>query len=355
MFGKQPKDVHRHGKLVNSLFTSFLNLSFASPLFIKCHEKIPTYLSDTIANSTADQYFLAFQRYSKFCVENGFPALPADKEVVLAYFVYLAEEKSSLSAVYTARSAIRHYALIHRPSIPSPTDSDDVALVVRSIRRNLAKPVKKREPTSKPILIKLIDNLLQGDQLKDSDFNINVDIWQVVTKTVFKFYTFARFEEILDLKKSDFDFLENGDVEIVIPKAKNNQFHDARKVYISKSDDIYCPVNLFKKYFMMIGSDLDHYFIPKIAHNLVYLDQPTCYPYCLNKFRTALFSIGISNFMDYGEHSDKIGGLSAAANAGCDTYALQVHGRLKSDNIPKMYHKKSISFKKRVSLALNNL
>jgi hypothetical protein len=142
MFGKQPKDVHRHGKLVNSLFTSFLNLSFASPLFVKCHDKIPTYLSDTIANSTADQYFLAFQRYSKFCVENGIPALPANKEVVLAYFVYLAEEKSSLSAVYTARSAIRHYALIHRPSIPSPTDFEDVALVVRSIRRNLAKPVK---------------------------------------------------------------------------------------------------------------------------------------------------------------------------------------------------------------------
>ena len=62
MFGKQPKDVHRHGKLVNSLFTSFLNLSFASPLFVKCHDKIPTYLSDTIANSTADQYFLAIQR-----------------------------------------------------------------------------------------------------------------------------------------------------------------------------------------------------------------------------------------------------------------------------------------------------
>ena len=53
--------------------------------------------------------------------------------------------------------------------------------------------------------------------------------------------------------------------------------------------------------------------------------------------------------MDYGEHSDKIGGLSAAANAGCDTYALQVHGRLKSDNIPKI-NKKFISFKNCVSL-----
>jgi hypothetical protein len=138
--------------------------------------------------------------------------------------MYLAEEKSTLSAVYTARSAIRHYSLIHRTSIPSPTDSEDVALVVRSIRRNLAKPVKKRKPTSKPILIKLIYNLLQGDQVKDSDFIINIDIWQVVTKTVFKFHTFARFEKILDLKKSDFDFFENGDVEIVIPKEKTISF-----------------------------------------------------------------------------------------------------------------------------------
>ena len=65
---------------------------------------------------------------------------------------------------------------------------------------------------------------MQGDQVKDSDFIINIDIWQVVTKTVFKFHTFARFEKILDLKKSDFDFFENGDVEIVIPKEKTISF-----------------------------------------------------------------------------------------------------------------------------------
>ena len=102
MFGKKPKDPKRHSNLVTSLFTSFLNLNFASPLFVKCHEKIPEYLADNIAKSTADQYYLSFMRYSKFCTSNGFAALPIDKEVVLAYFIFLAEEKSSLASVLTS-------------------------------------------------------------------------------------------------------------------------------------------------------------------------------------------------------------------------------------------------------------
>ena len=354
MFGKKPKDPKRHSNLVTSLFTSFLNLNFASPLFVKCHEKIPEYLADNIAKSTADQYYLSFMRYSKFCTSNGFAALPIDKEVVLAYFIFLAEEKSSLASVLTSRSAIRHYGIINQPHLPCPTDSLDISLVVRSIQRKLGKPVKKANPTTKPIIVKLIDTL-EGDQLLTSDFKKNIDIWQVVTKTVFKFYSFARFEEILILRKSDFLFFDNGDVEVTISKAKNNQFHEARTSYICKSDDKYCPVNLFKKYFLRIDSDLDHLFVPRISYDLVYLNEQTNYAYCLSKFRKALFNIGIQDFMDYGEHSDKGGGISSAANAGVDTYALQVHGRLKSDCIPKLYHKKSISFKQRVSTVLNNL
>jgi hypothetical protein len=355
MFGKSPKDKNRHKRLVDRLHTSSLNLSFATPAFINYHHKVKDYIADTVAHSTADQYFLAFNRYSAFCVENGFPALPADKEVISAYFVYLAEDKQSLSAVYMARAAIRHYSLIYQPDIMSPTDNVDVCHVVRSIKRRLSKPVKKAEPTTKSIIILLITSLLQGDQLKDHSFDKPIDVWQVVVKTVFKFYSFARFEEILELKKSHFNFLESGDVEITIPKAKNNQFHDARTVYIAKSNDDFCPVNLFVKYFLMIGSDIDHYFVPRISYGLVYLLEKTCYPYCLTKFREALLSIGVENFMDFGEHSDKVGGLSAAANAGCDIYELQTHGRLASDHIPKLYHKRSLSLKQRVSQVLNRL
>ena len=161
---------------------------------------------------------------------------------------------------------------IYQPHLPCPTDSLDISLVVRSIQRKLGKPVKKANPTTKPIIVKLIDTL-EGDQLLTSDFKKNIDIWQVVTKTVFKFYSFARFEEILILRKSDFLFFDNGDVEVTISKAKNNQFHEARTSYICKSDDKYCPVNLFKKYFLRIDSDLDHLFVPRISYDLVYLNE----------------------------------------------------------------------------------
>jgi hypothetical protein len=79
------------------------------------------------------------------------------------------------------------------------------------------------------------------------------------------------------------------------------------------------------------------------------------YGYCLDKYRRALRLCGVENWKDFGEHSDRIGGLSAAANAGCSIDDLQVQGRWKTDSMVKIYHKRSLQRKKKVSLVLNSL
>ena len=106
---------------------------------------------------------------------------------------------------------------------------------------------------------------------------------------------------------------------------------------------------------MRINLKKDHVFLPRIVNGSVYLQQKTSYMFCLNNFRKALKEVGVKVFMKFGEHSNKAGGLSEAANAGCLLHDLQIHGRWKSDSMPKMYCKRSLEARRTVSKVLNDL
>ena len=56
--------------------------------------------------------------------------------------------------------------------------------------------------------------------------------------------------------------------------------------------------------------------------------------------------------MSYGEHSAKIGGISTAANAGCSAEDIQFQGRYASDRMPKIYRKRSLENKRKVTAIL---
>ena len=356
MFGNAPKDPNRVQNLISSLRHSNLNLNFASDSFIRNHNKISEFIEEGLASSTNECYFLAFQRYSKFCSDNGFPSLPLEEDVVATYFIYLSEEKQSLASIYTARSALRRFSLVYRPNDFPITDGANITMIVQCAKRRLSKPVKKSKALEMHHLKAIIDKFLVEDHLKSDNFSVNLDHWHLVAKTVVKFHTFARFEEIAALKKSNFEFQENGVIKITFNKAKNNQYFQAKESYLKPSNNLrYCPVNIIKKYFLRINSLLDHFFVPKLAFKKAFLSKPTSYMYCITKYRAALKSIGVVDYLDYGEHSDKIGGLSAALNAGCDLYSLQRHGRWKTDSVVKTYHDQSLSRRLRVSGILNDL
>ena len=195
--------------------------------------------------------------------------------------------------------------------------------------------------------------VLKGDHLKDSKFEVKISEWSTVVKTLVKFHCLARFEEMIELRKSNFKFLENGDCEVTFVKGKCNQFHDANMVTIAASNDFYCPVRIIKTYFKVVNSTYDHFLYPCIRKDEVLLDVPASYNYSLKKLRDTLKLLGIQDFLEYSEHSERTGGLSTAANAGVSLDLLQVQGRWKSDKVPKMYHKKSLQMKRKISNVLN--
>lgn len=355
MFGNKPKDGSRVKDLVEAVRAPSLVSESVTEEFLRYNDKVSGYLASSLAVSTENCYYLSFMRFSKFCSENNVLSLPAEPEVLMTYMVKIAEEANSAKPALTFRSAIRHYSLIHRPDLPSPTDRADVQFLIKSLERKFAVPVEKKQPTTIFILKKLIDKLLNGDQKRFFGFKVSVEDWQIVAKTVLKFHCFARFEEVLGLKRSNFDFFKNGDLEITVPKSKNNQFFDAKKVIIAGVGGIYCPVLILQKYFLVLQPTCkDFYFLPKIVKGQPILDQQSSYSYCLAKWRSALERIGENSSL-FGEHSDRIGGLSEAANAGCSQNDLQSQGRWKSAGMPAVYHKKSLLLKRNVSATLSTL
>ena len=351
----QNNNEERMVERVNVMRSSNLNLTGVTREFESSHNKINSYLATKLAKSTDGVYLSSFTKFEKFCTQNNVVALPSHPETIMTYFIQISEKSKSVSPVLTARSAIKRFNLLHRPNSKSPTDSSDVKDVVDSISRQYAKPVTKSQPTQKEFLNKLIDKYLSGDHLRNSDFKIGIDKWQVVAKSIVKFHCFARFEEAIDLKKSNFEFLSNGDVKVHFVKGKVTQRHDANDNVIAARNDFYCPVNVIKKYFVRIGSSLDHYFIPKIDNGNVYLTMPASYDYCLSELRKALKDIGVNNWKKFGEHSDRCGGISAAANAGVSLESIQMHARMKSAETVKMYFKQNQQTKRNISNVLNSI
>ena len=85
------------------------------------------------------------------------------------------------------------------------------------------------------------------------------------------------------------------------------------------------------------------------------MNEKATYKYCLDRLRGALERVGVMNFRDFGEHSDRVGAASLAANEGISTDMLQVQGRWASEEMPKRYHKKSKQKKRLISNLFNRV
>ena len=252
MFGMRRKQSGREENLVSSIRSSTLCLNGVSENFLRNHRKINATLLNGVKKGSLEGYYLAFNRYAAFCDRSNVPSLPAHPEIIMTYFIEISERLGSENPVLQARSAIRFFSLLFRPDLPSPTDRSDVGLCVRSIKLKFSKPVKKSEPMTTEILRKMVDTILRGEQLKSNNFCLPISEWMVVVKSLVKFHCIARWEEVIELKKSNLNFLENGDCVITFVKGKCNQFHDANQVTLAASGNRYCPVNILKTYLFVI-------------------------------------------------------------------------------------------------------
>ena len=123
---KKSKDPSRVINLVQAVRQPN-SLGGVSEEFDSYNAKISSYLSSSLAPSTSESYFLSFNRFSKFCLENNVP-VPTNVEVFMTFLIKISEEAVSAAMAKLMRSAVRHFNILNNPSQPSPTDREDISL-----------------------------------------------------------------------------------------------------------------------------------------------------------------------------------------------------------------------------------
>ena len=329
--------------------------------------KLPEWLAKTKAPQTETNYYLSFQRFATFCEENGRQPLPSAVADILVYFMKVGEESESSATVLQARSAIRHYNVIHDASTPPPTDDPLVGLVVEAITRQYVKPVTKKLPTSVELVKRIVHLLVNKDVYRSrGDFRESITDWRLAVQTLFKFVCFARFEETVELRKNNFKLLPSGDLEVTFFKGKNyNSFHP-RSCVIAKLGGPFCPVRLISKYWERLNypAGVNGVFLPAVQSKFArgqsgrvrlqvpQHDRAISYDACRKQFKEVLERLGEDSRL-YGLHSNRLGGLTKAANAGLPWPVVGAHGRWHpGSKVPQTYHRQSLQLRKQVTQSL---
>ena len=95
----------------------------------------------------------------QFCEQNNRAFLPASPDTIVVY-MSVCSSAGSLGSLLMSRAEIHYFHKKKYPSFSFPTEHAKVAQVMVALRKSLGKPVVKRAPISKNIMVKLLRNFL---------------------------------------------------------------------------------------------------------------------------------------------------------------------------------------------------
>ena len=315
------------------------------PELIRLANQLPETLLRSRADSSVKKYVGAIKRWKMWAISHQLPTFPAQAHYVALYLQHLAERAKSKSAVEEAVNAL---AWMHSlAGVNSPTDSSMVQETVQGLKRSLAKPVHKKRPITKEMLKEMVSDANNHPSLA----NI-----RLVTACLLAFSGFLRFDELIHIRACDIS-LDTTMVKIRIPRSKTDQFRQGSEVIIARSGAATCPVNMMERYMNMAGVDLasEQYLFKGIvrtsAGEKLRPSGGLSYTTLHELFKKKLSDLGYPS-EEFGLHSLRAGGATAAANAGVPDRLFKKHGRWKSENAKDGYVEDSLDSQLSVSRRL---
>ena len=172
------------------------------------------------------------------------------------------------SAVYSIKWAHEINGFI------DPTNNTFVKSLLESAKRLNGKPVNKKDPVNKEMLVELFDMYKNNDDLL---------VIRDLTMIILSFSGFLRFDEISNLKCKDIQIFDDY-IKIFIANSKTDQYRQGNDILISRGNTSACPVNMYKRYVNMSGLDItsnEFLFKPifrtKGVAKLIYKNKPLSY------------------------------------------------------------------------------
>ena len=307
--------------------------------------KLPNTILHSRADSTVKKYLGAFKRWKRWAATHDFDVIPARPHQFVLYLQHLSEIAKSKAAVEEACNAT---SWMHScAGLISPMSDPFVRTTLDGLWRSLAKPVVKKEPVTVEMLEAIVADAHQSGTLMEL---------RLATACVLGFAGFLRFNELVNLKPCNIK-IQDDMLRIHIEHSKTDQLRQGDEVLIARTKSSVCPVSLLECYMKRAGiSWEDHRFlfrpIQKTKRGEALRESGQISYSCLRDlFRKKLEFLGFPSG-DFGLHSLRAGGASAAANAKVPDRLFKRHGRWKSENAKDGYIKDDMESRLEVSKSL---
>ena len=327
--------------------------------------ELPGTLDNCYAVGTNKIYKAKLRKWEKWCLRFQINPFPAPEEhVVLFILSILQQAKSSISlqhAIYAIKWGHERQGFDFELS-------PMVKKLLEASKRILGKPCNKKEPitsgTIKQLVAHFITERVILPDLRD------------VTMFVIGFCGFLRFNEIVNIKRSDIEFNENY-VTIFLEKSKTDKYKEGNTVFLAETKSKACPVKLLRQYLnaACINCDSEEFIfrgvtrmksrdelksclkggklvINKISgYELRNVNNTLSYTRCRELLFSKLKEIGLDE-RKFGVHSLRSGGATQAARMQIPDRLFKKHGRWRSENCKDGYVHEGLKEKLSVTLSL---
>ena len=309
--------------------------SFQDPDLNWLAKALPETVLKARADSTTKKYLGAFRRWASWAAERAeLTVFPVEMPQFALYLQHLGETTKSRAAVEEAVNAVSWaQRLAGQTEIAR---NGLIKSVVEGFQRQLARPKKRKEPVTVQMLQEIVASM-NPESLSSV---------RLVTLCLLAFAAFLRFNEISQLRCCDVKII--GDkLEVFIRGSKTDQFQQGDRVPIVRSGLSTCPVSMLERYFRVANIDLSseqYLFRPIVSTKngeSLRLSGSLSYTRMREIVLQKLGSLGY-NTQDFGLHSFRAGGATAAANTpDLPDRLFKRHGRWKSETAKDGYVKDS--------------
>ena len=307
-------------------------------------ESLPALVLRGKAPATVKKYAGAFSRWRRWSASKptlqAFPAKPFQVALYLSYLTRSAKTSAPVEEAVNSLSWAHQLAVVE-----DPTDHPLVKQVLAGAKRVLAHKTCKKEPITPEILQKLSDRFVTRDA--------DLSVIRTMTICLLGFAGFFRFSELSSLKESDVTFYATH-MEVFVESSKTDQFRERAWVPIARTGSDICPVTMMERYFKLadIRRDPEKFLFRGLSRvSNGYRLRPSggiSYSRVRELLLEKLKAVGLDP-KQFGLHSLRSGGASAAANAGVPDRWFKRHGRWQSENAKDGYIKDTLENRLRVS------
>ena len=286
-------------------------------------------------DGTVKGYLAGFKRWKAWANKyTEIKTLPADAKYVSLYLTSVFQSSKTHAPVTNAYYSI---SWAHKVAcLPDPTTHDIVKRIKESAARVLGTGDNAKCPISSDCIVALTK--------KYSHVNANLKDLRIVCICLLAFSGFLRYDEFSNVLVSDVAIFDTH-MTVFVEKSKTDIYRDGVKVYISKTNTLSCPVYCMQRYISAAGFDSDSqeflfrgltYHRKRKVYTLRKQNKGMSYTCTREVVLSAFASIGLS-VVNFGTHSLRKGGATAASCHSVNDRLIKKHGRWSSEKSKDLY------------------